>query len=96
MKPEDLGARAARARPGAHEGGAAVLDLLDEVPEEQGPNPFVTAFEERASVVEDHLEQRSEGGLQVGDVGEVEVQRLALEKLVVGGCHRGEGVGELR
>ena len=62
------------------QGRAAVLDLLDEVPEEQGPDPFVAAFEQGPAVVEDHLEQRGEGGLEVGDVGEVELEVLLFEQ----------------
>src|ERR1039458_8172500 len=49
---------------------ASVLDFLDKVPQEQGADPFVTPLEKLASVVEDHLEQGGEGGLEIGDVGQ--------------------------
>ena len=49
-----------------------MLDLFDEVPEQHGADPFVAPLEELVAIVEDHLEQGREGGLEVGDVGQVE------------------------
>ncbi len=48
------------------------------------PTCFVTAVEELVAVVEHHLEQGREGGLEVGDVGQVELCALALEEFVIG------------
>src|ERR1035437_1873742 len=75
---------------------ASVLDFLDKVPQEQGADPFVTPLEKLASVVEDHLEQGCEGGLEIGDVGQVELDTLTLEELVIGSVGRLVGLLESR
>ena len=64
------------------DGVAAVLDLLDEVPEEQRGDPVVARGVERLVVVEEELEDRRERRLEVGGVGEVELHRLRLQQLV--------------
>ena len=62
-----------------------MFDLLDEMPQQHGAHPFVTSREKFVSVVEDHLEQGGERGFEVGDVGQVELDILTFEQLVVGG-----------
>ena len=66
-----------------------MLDLFDEVPEEEGADPLVAALEQRSAVVEHHLEERSKRRFEVRDVGEVELEILVREQLVV----RGVGLG---
>ena len=71
-----------------------MFDLLDEVPQQHGAYPFVTSREQLVPVVEDHLEQGRERRFEVGDVGQVELDILTFEQLVVGGVRGGVGLAE--
>jgi hypothetical protein len=59
---------------------AAVLDLLDEVPQEERRHAGVAVVEEAVAVAQPHVEQRRESGFDVRGVGEVELERLGLEE----------------
>ena len=76
------------------QGRTAMLDLFHEVPQQHGADPLVTALEELVAVVEHHLEQRRKGGLEIGDVGQVELRGLALQELVIGRVGRRVGLLE--
>ena len=49
------------------------------------PRATVASCEEFVPVVEDHLEQGGKRGFEVGDVGQVELDILTFQRLVVGG-----------
>src|SRR5262245_27794657 len=75
-------------------GRATVLDLLDQVPEEQGRHAGVTVVEEAVAMAEPHVEHWREGGFDVRGVREVELERLRLEESVEATLELGADLGE--
>jgi len=71
-----------------------VLDLLDEVPQEQGRHARVAVVEEAVAVSQPHVEERGEVGLDVGGVGEVELERLGFEEVVEAALDLGADLGQ--
>src|SRR5271156_6451220 len=62
--------------------GTAVLDLLDEVPQDERRDAWITATEDRVTVVQKDFEQWGEGRFDVRDVGDVELRRTGCQKTV--------------